>query len=157
MAPAEAAGRKRANRPAAKQNLRERGTDRCPCAARPQTAWVVRTGLHDGLPRDLPTADNEAGRRSSLAKLAALVEGGVIRGARHFDFVARSAKGLVQPALKCCGREYLRVIYGPAYDLPATLERLRQRGLSGKRSLAIREFCLGIEALKMYVIVADLL
>jgi hypothetical protein len=30
--------------------------------------------VHDGLPRGLPTADNEAGRRSSLAKLAALVE-----------------------------------------------------------------------------------
>jgi uncharacterized protein YndB with AHSA1/START domain len=30
--------------------------------------------VHDGLPRGLPTADNEAGCRSSLAKLAALVE-----------------------------------------------------------------------------------
>jgi uncharacterized protein YndB with AHSA1/START domain len=30
--------------------------------------------VHDGLPRGLPTADNEAGWRSSLAKLAALVE-----------------------------------------------------------------------------------
>ena len=32
--------------------------------------------VHDGLPRGVPTADNEAGWRSSLAKLAALVEGG---------------------------------------------------------------------------------
>jgi uncharacterized protein YndB with AHSA1/START domain len=30
--------------------------------------------VHDGLPRRVPTADNEAGWRSSLAKLAALVE-----------------------------------------------------------------------------------
>ncbi len=30
--------------------------------------------VHEGLPRGLPPADNEAGRRSSLAKLAALVE-----------------------------------------------------------------------------------
>jgi uncharacterized protein YndB with AHSA1/START domain len=30
--------------------------------------------VHDGLPRGLPTADNEAGWRSSLAKLATLVE-----------------------------------------------------------------------------------
>ncbi len=30
--------------------------------------------VHDGLPRGLSTADNEAGWRSSLAKLAALVE-----------------------------------------------------------------------------------
>ena len=32
--------------------------------------------VHDGLPRGVPTADNEAGWRSSLAKLAALVEAG---------------------------------------------------------------------------------
>ncbi|MFL5084430.1 MAG: SRPBCC family protein, partial [Xanthobacteraceae bacterium] len=32
------------------------------------------TAVHDGLPRGLSTADNEAGWRSSLAKLAALVE-----------------------------------------------------------------------------------
>jgi hypothetical protein len=32
--------------------------------------------VHDGLPRGLPTADNEAGWRSALSKLAALVEAG---------------------------------------------------------------------------------
>jgi len=32
--------------------------------------------VHDGLPRGVPPADNEAGWRSSLAKLAALVETG---------------------------------------------------------------------------------
>jgi uncharacterized protein YndB with AHSA1/START domain len=32
--------------------------------------------VHDGLPRGVPAADNEAGWRSSLAKLAALVEAG---------------------------------------------------------------------------------
>ena len=58
---------------------------------------------------------------------------------------------MVQPALKCRGREYLRIIYGPEYDLPQNLERLRHRGLSGKRSLAMREFCLGIEALTRFV------
>jgi len=70
---------------------------------------------------------------------------------KPLDFVARSAKGLIQPALKCRGREYLRIIYGPEYDLPQNLERLRQRGLSGKRSLAMREFCLGLEALTRFV------
>ena len=70
---------------------------------------------------------------------------------KPLDFVAHNAKGLVQPALKCRGREYLRIIYGPEYDLPGNLERLRQRGLSGKRSLAIREFCLGVEALTRFV------
>jgi protein phosphatase len=70
---------------------------------------------------------------------------------KPLDFIARSGKGLIQPALKCRGREYLRIIYGPEYDLPQNLDRLRQRGLSGKRSLAMREFCLGVEALNRFV------
>ena len=55
--------------------------------------------------------------------------------------------GLVQPGLKVRGREYLRIIYGPDYTEPANLVRLRQRGLSHKRSLALREYALGLEAL----------
>ncbi len=70
---------------------------------------------------------------------------------KPLEFVARGSKGLIQPALKCRGREYLRIIYGPEYDLPHHLERLRGRGLYGKRSLAIREFCLGIEGLTRFV------
>jgi len=70
---------------------------------------------------------------------------------KPLDFVARNARGLVQPALKCRGREYLRIIYGPEYDLPQNLQRLRKRGLAAKRSLAEREFCLGIEALTRFV------
>lgn len=66
-------------------------------------------------------------------------------------FIARGPKGLLQPALKCRGREYLRIIYGPEYDLPQHVERLRSRGLSGKRSLAIREFSLGLEGLARFV------
>jgi len=50
--------------------------------------------------------------------------------------------------LKCRGREYLRIIYGPEYTTPENLIRLRSRGLSTKRSLALREFALGIEALE---------
>jgi protein phosphatase len=67
------------------------------------------------------------------------------------DFIARGEKGLVQPAVKCRGREYLRIIYGPEYTLPEHLARLRSRGLSVKRSLAMREFALGIEALERFV------
>jgi protein phosphatase len=66
-------------------------------------------------------------------------------------FVERGKRGLVQPAVKCRGKEYLRIIYGPEYDAPANLGRLRSRGLAGKRSLAIREFALGIEALERFV------
>jgi protein phosphatase len=65
--------------------------------------------------------------------------------------VARGRRGLAQPALKTRGREYLRIIYGPEYDLPENLERLRARGLSAKRSLALREFALGVEGLERFV------
>ena len=66
-------------------------------------------------------------------------------------FVARGRRGLAQPAVKCRGREYLRIIYGPEYTAPEHLERLRARGLGAKRSLALREFALGIEALERFV------
>ena len=57
----------------------------------------------------------------------------------------------VQPGVKCRGREYLRIIYGPEYLEPVNLERLRQRSLGRKASLARREFALGIEALDRFV------
>jgi protein phosphatase len=70
---------------------------------------------------------------------------------KPFDFVVKGERGLVQPAVKCRGREYLRIIYGPEYTAPENLQRLRSRGLSAKRSLALREFALGIEALERFV------
>jgi protein phosphatase len=75
-------------------------------------------------------------------------EGMVIK---PMDFVAFGKRGLVQPAIKCRGPEYLRIIYGPEYSRPEHLERLRERGLSTKRSLALREFALGIESLERFV------
>ncbi len=70
---------------------------------------------------------------------------------KPYDFVARGGRGLVQPAVKCRGPEYLRIIYGPEYTMPGNLERLRSRGLAAKRSLALREFALGIDALERFV------
>ena len=67
------------------------------------------------------------------------------------NFIATGKRGLVQPAVKCRGSEYLRIIYGPEYTLPGNLERLRGRGLSTKRSLALREFALGLEGLQRFV------
>jgi protein phosphatase len=67
------------------------------------------------------------------------------------DFVVRGPRGLVQPAIKCRGREYLRIIYGPDYTRPDHLERLRSRGLARKRGLGLAEFALGIEALERFV------
>ena len=70
---------------------------------------------------------------------------------KPLTFIARGPKGLVQPALKCRGPEYLRIIYGPEYLLPENLARLRGRGLAAKRSLAARELARGIEALARFV------
>lgn len=67
------------------------------------------------------------------------------------DFIAKSDRGIVQPAVKCRGQEYLRIIYGAEYSTPENLQFLRKRGLSLKRSLAMREFALGVEALERFV------
>ncbi|NEA46555.1 polynucleotide kinase-phosphatase [Streptomyces sp. SID10815] len=62
--------------------------------------------------------------------------------------LARTEQGrLVQPGVKCRGREYLRIVYGPEYTRADNLARLRQRSLNHKRSLALREYALGVEAL----------
>ncbi len=65
--------------------------------------------------------------------------------------VHRGPKGLVQPGIKCWGREYLRMVCGPEYTAPGNLDRLRSRSSGHKRSLALREFALGIEALERFV------
>jgi protein phosphatase len=70
---------------------------------------------------------------------------------KPLDFVSRHGRSLLQPALKCRGREYLRIIYGPDYTLQENIQRLRSRGVGAKRSLALREFALGIEALERFV------
>ena len=78
-------------------------------------------------------------------------EGGEGMVIKPMSFIARGPRGLVQPAVKCRGREYLRIIYGPEYTRPQHLDRLRHRGLSAKRSLALREFALGLEGLARFV------
>ncbi len=75
-------------------------------------------------------------------------EGMVVKPA---DPIVREGKTLVLPGVKCRGREYLRIIYGPEYLEPANLERLRDRSLGRKSALARREFALGIEALDRFV------
>lgn len=72
------------------------------------------------------------------------------------DFVAQSDKGLIQPAIKCRGSEYLRIIYGPEYTNKANLMTLKSRNVGRKRSLALREFALGIEGLERFVTGAPL-
>jgi polynucleotide kinase-phosphatase len=75
-------------------------------------------------------------------------EGMVVKPLR---FVEKGRRGIVQPGVKCRGREYLRIIYGPEYTLPENLDRLRSRGLGRKRSLALREFALGVESLERFI------
>lgn len=70
---------------------------------------------------------------------------------KPMDGIAFGPDGLLLPGIKCRGKEYLRIIYGPEYDAPENLARLRKRGLSKKQSLAMREFALGVEALERFV------
>ncbi|MFI9201814.1 polynucleotide kinase-phosphatase [Streptomyces sp. NPDC053048] len=94
------------------------------------------------------TEDEEsvtAGTRWWLELTAAGGEGMVVKPLQAY---ARDADGrLVQPGVKCRGREYLRIIYGSEYTRPDNLARLRVRHLGHKRSLALREYALGLEAL----------
>ena len=75
-------------------------------------------------------------------------EGMVVKPA---ETIVRGRREVAQPGLKVRGREYLRLIYGPEYTAPANIARLRSRSLGRKRSLAIREFALGVEALERFV------
>lgn len=77
-------------------------------------------------------------------------EGGEGMVVKPKSFIATNDKGLIQPAIKVRGREYLRIIYGPDYTMPENLNRLKNRGLNGKRSLALREFALGIEGVERF-------
>ena len=66
-------------------------------------------------------------------------------------YTAKQGFRLLQPAVKCRGREYLRIIYGAEYLEPDHLKRLKVRSLNRKRSLALKEFSLGIESLNRFV------
>jgi len=70
---------------------------------------------------------------------------------KPYDFISKYKGEILQPAVKCRGREYLRIIYSPEYTMPDKLCRLKKRSLSKKRSLALREFALGIESLSRFV------
>jgi protein phosphatase len=83
-----------------------------------------------------------------LALTGAGGEGMVIK---PYNFIEENTKGLIQPAIKIRGREYLRIIYGPEYTSTENIARLKERYVSGKRSLALREFALGIEGLERFI------
>jgi protein phosphatase len=113
------------------------------CAADP---GVLRPTRHRVVDLTNPE-DREAATAWWLAMTEAGGEGMVVK---PFEPIMRGAKGLAQPGVKVRGREYLRIIYGPEYDAPEHLNRLRVRSVHGKRRLALREFALGVEALERF-------
>ena len=114
------------------------------CQHDPKFLWATQTQVVDVTNPD----SEQAGIEWWEALTARGGEGMVVK---PLDFIVRGKKGLVQPAVKCRGREYLRIIYGPDYTAEEHLSRLRSRGLGAKRSLALREFALGIEGLERFV------
>jgi polynucleotide kinase-phosphatase len=120
-----------------------------------QLALIDRLVAHDGTgllqtTRRLyvDTGDPESVRAGVDWWLEMTGRGGEGMVVKPVGALVRSPQGrLVQPGIKCRGREYLRIIYGPEYTRPDNLARLRQRFLNHKRSLAIREYALGLEAL----------
>ncbi|ASZ10189.1 polynucleotide kinase-phosphatase [Chitinophaga pendula] len=83
--------------------------------------------------------------------VALTANGGEGMVVKPYDFVAYNGNSIEQPAIKVRGKEYLRIIYGPDYTMPEHLTRLKARGLSTKRSMALREFLLGLEGLHRFV------
>ncbi|MFK0232964.1 polynucleotide kinase-phosphatase [Streptomyces vinaceus] len=94
------------------------------------------------------TADEDSVRAGTDWWLELTAAGGEGMVVKPLQAYARDGKGrLVQPGIKVRGREYLRIVYGPEYTRPEQLEKLRLRFLGHKRSLALREYALGLEAL----------
>ncbi|MDG9717559.1 polynucleotide kinase-phosphatase [Streptomyces sp. DH24] len=120
-----------------------------------QLALIDRLVEHDGsgllaTTRRLyvDTGDPESVRAGVDWWLEMTGRGGEGMVVKPLGALVRDPKGrLVQPGIKCRGREYLRIIYGPEYTRPENLARLRNRFLNHKRSLAVREYALGLEAL----------
>ncbi|WP_231156833.1 polynucleotide kinase-phosphatase [Streptomyces sp. CNZ748] len=120
-----------------------------------QLALLDRMVEHDGtgLLRTtrrlyVDTADPESVRAGVDWWLEMTGRGGEGMVVKPVEALARDGAGrLVQPGIKCRGREYLRIIYGPEYTRPENLARLRSRFLGHKQSLALREYALGLEAL----------
>jgi protein phosphatase len=97
------------------------------------------------------TTDPESAKAATRWWADLTESGGEGMVVKPMEFVARGRRGLAQPAVKVRGKEYLRIIYGPEYAEPHNLERLRERSVGAKRSLAAREFALGVEALERFV------
>ena len=101
--------------------------------------------------RSVDLDDEDSCRKAAAWWEVLTASGGEGIVVKPLDFVSQGERGLVQPAVKCRGREYLRIIYGPEYTADENLARLRKRTLGAKRSMARREFALGLEAIHRFV------
>lgn len=101
--------------------------------------------------RFVPLEDESAVQNAIAWWSGMTAAGGEGMVVKPLSFIESRGARTVQPALKVRGKEYLRIIYGPEYDAPEHLARLRQRGLGRKRSLAEREFALGHEGLHRFI------
>jgi polynucleotide kinase-phosphatase len=97
---------------------------------------------------DLDQAGAEADVTAWWEEITAAGGEGMV--AKPLSPVIRGRHGIAQPGIKCRGPEYLRIIYGPEYTISANLDRLRERNLARKRSLALSEFALGAEGLERF-------
>ena len=70
---------------------------------------------------------------------------------KPLNYITYNDDKIIQPAIKCRGREYLRIIYGPEYLFEENLTRLKKRSLNRKRELALKEFALGYESLTRFI------
>jgi protein phosphatase len=120
--------------------------DRCDQLVAADPDWFART---DRRVVDVTDAGSMAAGAAWWEELTGTGGEGMV--VKPMGFVARGRKGVVQPGIKCRGREYLRIVYGPEYADRSQIDRLRSRSLGRKRSLALREFGLGIEALERFV------
>lgn len=99
----------------------------------------------------IDTTNPESIQKATDWWLSLTEKGGEGMVVKPYDFIVQQKGYLVQPAIKCRGKEYLRIIYGPEYDMPSHLKRLKVRKLNKKQSLASREFALGVESLERFV------
>ncbi len=104
-----------------------------------------------------PFIEVDTSDESSMAATVAWWEelcdgGGEGMVVKPLEYIRHNERGrLMQPAIKCRGPEYLRIIYGAEYLLEGNLKRLRKRGVNRKRGLAVRELALGLDALDRFV------
>jgi len=108
-------------------------------------------GILMATPYKVVDLDNESSIQDATEWWLSLTgKGGEGMVVKPYNFIEKDGKGLIQPAIKIRGREYLRIIYGPEYTAPKNMVRLKQRGLNAKRGMAMREFALGVEGLQRF-------